>query len=61
MNYTCKKDEFLRKLNDGVALNLTNMSQTKLFDWTWLTYVGDIDEIIEDNGYGDEEEVVING
>lgn len=54
MDYTCSKTEFLRKLNDGVALNLTNMSQTKLFDWTWLTYVATIDDIIEDNGYGDE-------
>ena len=55
MNYACSKTDFLRKLNDGVALNLTNMSQTKLFDWTWLTYVADIEDIIEDNGYGDEE------
>lgn len=53
--YTCSKTDFLRKLNDGVALNLTHMSQTQLFDWTWLTYVANIDDIIEDNGYGDEE------
>lgn len=55
MDYTCSKPDFLRKLNDGVALNLTHMSQTQLFDWTWLTYVANIDDIIEDNGYGDEE------
>jgi len=59
--YTCSKADFLRKLNDGVALNLTHMSQTQLFDWTWLTYVANIDDIIEDNGYGDEEEVELNG
>ena len=55
INYACKKNEFLGKLNEGVALNLTHMSQTQLFDWTWLTYVANIDDIIEDNGYGDEE------
>lgn len=54
-NYVCAKKPFLEKLNDGVAVNLTHMSQTQLFDWTWLTYVADIDDIIEDNGYGDEE------
>lgn len=54
MNYSCKRTEFLGKLNAGVAANLTFMSQTKLFDWTWLTYVADIDEIIEDNSYGEE-------
>lgn len=53
-NYACRKNEFLGKLNEGVALNLTHMSQTQLFDWTWLTYVANIDDIIEDNGYGDE-------
>lgn len=53
-NYICSKTEFLNKLNDGVAINLTHISQTKSFDWTWLTYVADIEDIIEDNGQGDE-------
>lgn len=52
-NYMCPKKEFLDKLNDGVAINLTHMSITKSFDWTWLTYVADIEDIIEDNGQGD--------
>lgn len=55
MDYTCKNSEFLSKLNDGVALNLTFMSKTQMFDWTWLTYVANIDDIIRDNGYGDDE------
>ena len=54
MNYSCRKTEFLEELNAGVAANLTFMSQTKLFDWTWLTYVANIDDIIEDNGYGED-------
>ena len=55
MDYTCKKSDFLDKLNNGGAINLTYISQTSQFDWTWLTYVANIDDIIEDNGYGDEE------
>lgn len=53
-NYVCSKTEFLNKLNEGVAINLTHISITKSFDWTWLTYVADIEDIIEDNGQGDE-------
>jgi len=55
MNYSCRDIDFLKKLNDGVALNLTYMSKSQLFDWTWLTYVANIDDIIRDNGYGDDE------
>ena len=55
MDYTCKNSEFLSKLNDGVALNLTFMSKTQMFDWTWLTYVANIDDIIRDNGYAEED------
>ena len=55
MDYTCRSTEFLAKLNEGVALNLTFMSKTQMFDWTWLTYVANIDDIIRDNGYADEE------
>ena len=54
MDYTCKNSEFLSKLNDGVALNLTFMSNTQMFDWTWLTYVANIDDIIRDNGYSED-------
>ena len=53
-DYTCGKPEYLEKLNAGVALNLTYMSQTSQFDWTWLTYVANIDDIIRDNGYAEE-------
>lgn len=56
MDYACRSNEFLSKLNDGVALNLTFMSKTQMFDWTWLTYVANIDDIIRDNGYADDED-----
>lgn len=55
VNYVCSKVDFLAALNAGTAINLTYMSETQSFDWTWLTYVANIDDIIEDNGYGDGE------
>ena len=56
MDYACRSNEFLAKLNEGVALNLTFMSKTQMFDWTWLTYVANIDDIIRDNGYADDDD-----
>lgn len=53
-NYVCRKSDFLNKLSEGGAINLTDVSITKSFDWTWLTYVANIDDIIEDNGQGDD-------
>lgn len=53
-DFTCARKPFLEALNDSGAMNLTDLKQTKGFDWTWLTYVANIDDIIEDNGYGEE-------
>lgn len=53
-DYTCRDIDFTAKLNEGTAINLTYMSETKLYDWTWLTYVASIDDIIGDNGYGED-------
>ncbi len=47
--------EFLSALNDGGAMNLTYVSQTQQFDWTWLTYVANIKDIIENNSYSEVE------
>lgn len=52
-NYTCKKSEYLDALDSGNAINITNYSQSQQFDWTWLTYVANISDIIRDNGYAD--------
>lgn len=51
--YTCKKSEYLDALDSGNAINITNYSQSQQFDWTWLTYVANISDIIRDNGYAD--------
>ena len=50
-DYTCGKKVFVDALTSSGAMNLTDLEQTKGFDWTWLTYVANIDDIIRDNGY----------
>lgn len=54
INYTISSTDFLQALNAGGAMNLTYVSQTKHFDWSWLTYVANIDDIIENNGYAED-------
>lgn len=52
-DYVCGIKPFLNALQISGAMNLTDLEQTKGFDWTWLTYVANIDDIIEDNNVGD--------
>ena len=54
-SYCLNKTDFLSALNDGGAMNLTYVSQTQQFDWTWLDYVANIDDIIENNSYSEVE------
>ena len=54
-DFTCGRKPFLESLNNSGAMNLTDLKQTKGFDWTWLTYVANIEDIIEDNNGGFEE------
>ena len=49
MDYTCSMSVFNKAFQDSGAVNLTDLEQTKGFDWTWLTYVADIEDIIRDN------------
>lgn len=49
-DFVCGKKPFVDALMSSGAMNLTDLEQTKGFDWTWLTYVANIDDIIEDNG-----------
>ncbi len=53
-DYTCGKKVFVDALTSSGAMNITDLPQNKGFDWTWLTYVANIDDIIRDNGYADE-------
>lgn len=54
LDYVCGKKPFVDALISSGAMNLTDLEQTKGFDWTWLTYVANIDDIIRDNGYDEE-------
>lgn len=54
-DYVCGKSVFVNALTSSGAMNLTDLEQTKGFDWTWLTYVANIEDIIEDNNGGFEE------
>lgn len=49
----CGKKLFVDALISSVAMNLTDLEQTKGFDWTWLTSLVNIEDIIEDNGQGE--------
>ena len=52
-DYSCGRKPFLAALESSGAMNLTDLKQTRGFDWTWLTYVANIDDIIRDNGQGE--------
>lgn len=45
--YASSVSEFTAALNAGTACNLTDISRTKKFDWSWLTgWVANIDDIL---------------
>lgn len=47
--YRAYYNEFCTALENGTAIDLTNVSESKQFDWTWLDYVANIDDILQDN------------
>ena len=48
--YSPNRTEFNRSLENGTAMNLTNISNTKKYRWDWLyNWVANIDDIISDN------------
>ena len=55
-DFTCGVQPFITALLTSSAMNLTDLPQTKSFDWTWLTYVANIEDVIRDNGYIEDEE-----
>lgn len=54
IDYACDIRLFNKAFQNSGAMNLTDLEQTKGFDWTWLTYVADIDDIIRDNSSEEE-------
>ena len=46
---TVQKAHFQDVLYDGGAINLTPISTTNQWDWSWLTFVANIDDILLEN------------
>ena len=52
--YVSTEKEFTEALLHGSATNISEISSAKGFDWSWLDYVANIDDILRDN-YPDRE------
>lgn len=49
VNYSPSKTEFTNGLIDGTVFNISEAASMKNFDWSWLDYVANIDDILKDN------------
>nr|DAG57693.1 MAG TPA: hypothetical protein [Caudoviricetes sp.] len=47
--YCASNDEFLKSIANASALNISALSQTRKWNWSWLDYIADINDILEDN------------
>lgn len=47
--YSPSEKEFITALKNGSALNISALSKTNKWSWSWLNYVANIDDILEDN------------
>lgn len=48
-NYDPSYDEVSSALMNGVAINLTDISKTRNYNWDWLDFVGSIEDILNDS------------
>ncbi len=48
-DYCAKKQELIDALIAGTAVNITDVSIKERYDWSWLNYVANIDDILRDN------------
>lgn len=48
-NYSPSKKEFTDALIDGTAINISDMSSAQGFNWSWLDFVANIEDILKDN------------
>lgn len=50
--YAVSESEFLEALRNGSAINISAISDTNKFDWSWLYgFVADIEDILEENAH----------
>ena len=62
INYSCSLSEFSKSLIDGSAINISEIASMKSFDWGWLDYVANIDDILKDNeGTMNDDECILLG
>lgn len=47
--YAASESEFINALKNGSALNISAVSKTKRWSWSWLDYVANIDDVLADN------------
>lgn len=47
--YSISETEFMKALKDGRCINISAISKTQRWSWSWLDYVANIDDILEDN------------
>lgn len=48
-NFVPKQEDLDAALVAGTAVNISNISSAESYDWSWLDYVGNIQQIIEAN------------
>ena len=60
--YEASIEEFKAGLVDGTVFNISEAASMKNFDWSWLDYVANIDDIIKDNeGSMNDDECIVLG
>lgn len=47
--YSPSEKEYTAALSNGSAMNISALSKDKHWDWSWLDYVANISDILEDN------------
>lgn len=47
--YSTDLREFTDSITDGTAINMTLLSETRNYDWSWLDFVANIQDIIDEN------------
>lgn len=47
--YEAPEKEYLKALADGYAITLDNIKDAKTYDWSWLNFVANIDDVLQQN------------
>lgn len=50
--YICSEHEFIRALREGSCINISSTETANNWDWGWLDFVANIDDILEENANG---------